>query len=90
MKRFSWDGEKDRRLKRERGVGFQDVVFQISEREILDIIDNPSKRKYPQQRAFVVAIKDYIYYVPFVESDEEIFLKTIIPSRKLMREYRGD
>jgi hypothetical protein len=90
MKRFSWNGEKDRWLKRERGVGFQEVVFQISQGEILDIIENPNQRKYPQQKAFVLEIRDYIYFVPFVESDEEVFLKTIIPSRKLIREYRGD
>lgn len=90
MKRFSWNSEKDRWLKRERGVGFQEVVFQISQGEILDIIENPNQRKYPQQKAFVLEIRDYIYFVPFVESDEEVFLKTIIPSRKPMREYRGD
>jgi hypothetical protein len=28
--------------------------------------------------------------VPFVESDEEIFLKTIIPSRKATKQYLGD
>jgi hypothetical protein len=90
VKRFSWNSEKDRWLKRERGVGFQEVVFQISQGEILDIIENPNQRKYPQQKAFVLEIRDYIYFVPFVESDEEVFLKTIIPSRKLIKEYRGD
>jgi hypothetical protein len=27
--------------------------------------------------------------VPFVENDQEIFLKTIIPSRKLEKEFKG-
>jgi hypothetical protein len=28
--------------------------------------------------------------VPFVEDEEKYFLKTIIPSRKLTREYLGE
>jgi len=36
---------------------------------------------------FVIDISDYIYLVPFVESETEIFLKTIIPSRKATKQY---
>jgi hypothetical protein len=35
-------------------------------------------------------IEGYAYLVPFVESDEEIFLKTIIPSRKATKYYAGE
>jgi hypothetical protein len=38
---------------------------------------------------YVVAVDEYVYLVPFVESDEEVFLKTIIPSRKATKQYRG-
>ena len=31
-----------------------------------------------------------LYLVPFVESEEEIFLKTIIPSRKATKQYIGE
>ena len=31
-----------------------------------------------------------VYLVPFVEDEETIFLKTIIPSRKTKREYGDD
>jgi hypothetical protein len=31
-----------------------------------------------------------VYLVPFEESEEEIFLKTIIPSRKAAKQYRGE
>jgi len=37
-----------------------------------------------------VIINDYAYLVPFVESEEEIFLKTVIPSRKATKEYVDD
>ena len=31
----------------------------------------------------------YVYLVPFVEDDETVFLKTIIPSRKATKQYLG-
>ncbi|MEA1911142.1 MAG: toxin, partial [Spirochaetota bacterium] len=49
----------------------------------------PNKNKYPNQQIFIIKIDSYIYYVPYIESDNEIFLKTIIPSRKLTKQYGG-
>jgi hypothetical protein len=37
----------------------------------------------------IVRVDDYIYLVPFVETESEIFLKTIIPSRKSTRKFRS-
>lgn len=42
------------------------------------------------QRHFVVRIRDYAWLVPFVESGDEIFLKSIIPSRKATRHYSSE
>ena len=89
MKHFSWDPNKNIKLKKERGVGFEEVIFQINSGDILDIIDNPNKSKYPGQRVFILEINKYVYYVPFVENDNKVFLKTIIPSRKLKKRYTG-
>ena len=36
---------------------------------------------------FVKEINNYIYLVPFIETENEIFLKTIIPSRKATKKY---
>jgi len=38
----------------------------------------------------VVVIEGCAYLVPFVESENEIFLKTIIPSRKASKQYVGE
>ena len=89
MKNIYWNKEKNIKLKQERGIGFEDVLVRIDNGEILDIIDNPNKQKYPNQRIFILEINEYIYYVPFVENEKEVFLKTIIPSRKLKKEYLG-
>ena len=37
----------------------------------------------------VVNVEGYAYLVPVVEDDQEVFLKTIIPSRKATRDYLG-
>ena len=89
MKFFDWDDEKSQELKAQRGVSFEDVLFYIEKSEIIDIVENPNQAKYPGQRYFIVEIDDYVYYVPFVEDEKRIFLKTIIPSRKYMKLYKG-
>jgi hypothetical protein len=37
----------------------------------------------------MVEVDDYVYAVPFIETESEILLKTIIPSRKATRQYRN-
>lgn len=54
---------------------------------LLDVLQHPSADKYPNQLIFIVAFERYIYLVPFVEEPEYFFLKTVIPSRKAMRNY---
>jgi uncharacterized DUF497 family protein len=94
MKYFAWNPEKNERLKQERGVSFEAVVFHIERGDLLDILKHPNQARYSGQRIFVVNIADYAYLVPFVEGAGEVFLKTIIPSRKAtnlyLRRRRGD
>jgi len=54
----------------------------------LKIYDHPKQEKYPGQKISAVIVEDYVYLVPFVESEEGIFLKTIIPSRKATKRNR--
>lgn len=55
----------------------------------MDDMLHPNKDRYPHQRVFVVAIGEYAYLVPYVETDEEIFLKTVVSSRKATKQYLG-
>ena len=91
MKRFDWDEKKSNLLKQCRGVSFEEVVFHIENGDLLARLDH-SNPKYALQQIFVVRMNDYVYAVPFVEDEEKYFLKTIIPSRKLTRNYlkKGD
>jgi len=89
MKLILWNPEKNTLLKAERGVSFEEVVFHMMAGDILDTIEHPNQERYPGQQIHVVAIEDYVYLVPFIESEEEVFLKTVIPSRKATKAYRG-
>lgn len=91
MKYFSWNTQKNEQLISGRGVSFEEVVFYIERGQLLDIVEHPNQEKFTGQRIFIININDYAYLVPFVESVNEVFLKTIIPSRKATRKYlRGD
>ncbi|WP_411727302.1 toxin [Methyloglobulus sp.] len=90
MKHYTWNPEKNKMLKKERRIGFEDVVFHIEAGDEVDVLEHPNKERYPNQKISVVLIEGYAYLVPFVESDVEIFLKTIIPSRKATKLYVGD
>ncbi len=87
MKYFTWDNGKNEKLIEERGISFEEIVFHIREGGILDILDHPNQTRYAGQRIFVIDVEGYAYLVPFVETEDEIFLKTIIPSRKATRKY---
>lgn len=89
MKLYVWNPEKNALLKKERGVGFEDVVFHIEAGDEIDVLEHPNQAKYPNQKISVVLIEGYVYLVPFIESDTEVFLKTIIPSRKASKRYAG-
>ncbi|MGB0955387.1 MAG: hypothetical protein ACPGZP_05235 [Panacagrimonas sp.] len=64
------------------------MVFHMMAGDILDTIDHPNQARYPGQKIHVLAVEDYVYLVPFVESEDEVFLKTIIPGRKANKHYR--
>jgi predicted DNA binding CopG/RHH family protein/uncharacterized DUF497 family protein len=87
MKYFSWDPEKSAKHEQERGVTFEAVVFHIERGDVLDILEHPNQEPYGGQRMFAVAIENCAYLVPSIETDTEVFLKTIIPSRKATRKY---
>ena len=89
MKYFSWDNEKNQVLKAERNISFEEVIFHIEKKRVLDIIEHPNQEKYKGQKIFIINIHNYAYLVPFVESEQGIFLKTIIPSRKATKKYLG-
>jgi len=90
VKRVNWDKDKNIEIQKERGVSFEVATHYIEIGKIVDVMEHPNKSKYPNQKMFLLNINDYIYIVPFVENKDEIFLKTIIPSRKATKQYLQD
>ena len=91
MKVFNWNPDKNQQLIEERNRSFEEAVFYIQKGGLLDDISHPNAIDYPNQKIFVIAIDDYVYLVPYVENEDEIFLKTVITSRKFTKRYlRGD
>lgn len=87
MKTYRWSETKNRFLRGERGVGFEDIVVAIEAGHLLDVLRHRNPAKYPRQSVLVVELGRYVYLVPYVEDTEFFFLKTIIPSRKATRDY---
>lgn len=88
MKEVRFNKEKNKFLKSKRRISFDKVSEMIKKEKLVKVIEHPNKKKYPNQRIFLVEIEDYIYAVPFIEGKEFIFLKTIYPSRKYTKQYR--
>lgn len=89
MPDYTYSPEKNLQLIRDRDISFDEIIAAIDNDQILDILDHPNKKKYAHQKMYVIKAKEYIYVVPFIiDSDGNIFLKTIIPSRKAKQQYR--
>lgn len=86
MKQINWNAEKNQLLMSERGVSFEDVLFALRSGRLLDDLVHPNNEN-PNQRMLVVEIDGYAWLVPYVENEEEIFLKSVIPSRKATKHY---
>jgi uncharacterized DUF497 family protein len=89
MKPFNWNRIKNQQLIEDRQISFEDILFYIQKGRLLDDTEHPNKAKYPNQRVLVVEVDGYAYLVPYIERDEEIFLKTVILSRKATKQYLG-
>ena len=85
MDYYKWDFKKNEKLKVERGVRFEQIVMHIERGDILDLVAHPNQEKYPGQQIIVVEINEYAYLVPFIESSEGKFLKTIIQNNENRR-----
>ncbi len=89
-KPINWNAEKNLQLMAQRGVCFEDVLVAIAAEGLLANLTHPQPERYGHQRMWVVKMKAYAYLVPFVETESQVFLKTIIPSRKATRQYLGE
>ena len=90
MKVFNWNGEKNEYLKKTRNISFEEIIIAILNDRIIEVYDHYNTVDYPHQKIYEVIYNDYVYLVPFVANDNEVFLKTIIPSRKATKKYKKE
>ena len=91
MKYFSWSPEKNKETGQRQGRRLRgDRLSHRARRRAGSVGASEPEERYPGQRILVVNVEGYAYLVPFVEVETEVFLKTIIPSRKATRDYLGD
>jgi hypothetical protein len=85
---YAFSPEKNLKLIDERNISFEEIIAAIKDNQIVDILEHSNLEKYGGQKIYVICIKEYVYLVPFViDADGNIFLKTIIPSRKAKKKY---
>jgi len=85
---FNFSAEKNTLLIQERNIGFEEIIAAIDNGNLLTTVEHPNKEKFAHQKMYVVYANSYVYLVPFIEeAGGEIFLKTIIPSRKAKKLY---
>ena len=89
-KPIRWNAEKNVELMRERFISFEEVLSCVEQGGLLAVLDHPNRLRYPNQRIWVMRVRGYAYLVPLVESQSEIFLKTIMPSRKATRQFMSE
>jgi uncharacterized DUF497 family protein len=87
VKYFDWDEKKNQKLKEEREISFEEILVAVENERLLNVVEHPNKKRYGKQKVMIVEINEYVYLVPFVEDEEKVFLKTIIPSRKATEKY---
>ena len=92
MKVVRWSEKKNQELQEnlDRQISFEDVFLAMQGSGFSRVEKHYNIEKYPHQKILFIEIRHYIYIVPFVEDDEEIFLKTIIPSRKYTKIFLQD
>jgi hypothetical protein len=75
-----WNALKSERLKKVRGVSFEDIL----KTKFIKLGDHHNR---DDQRLMFFEYRKQVWVVPFVENEKERFLKTLYPSRKHTKLY---
>jgi len=81
VSQLKWSSLKNERLKKTRGVSFEELMTG----EMVSVIRHPMR---PDQQVILIWYRDYVWAVPYVEKEGEIFLKTLYPSRKYTKWFK--
>jgi uncharacterized DUF497 family protein len=86
--KINWNEEKNNLLKETRNVSFDMVLEEINKKRYLLIEHHSEERS--NQYIILARLHNYIHAVPCVIAGDEIFLKSIMPSRKYNKKYEDE
>lgn len=85
---FRYCFRKNAQLLSERGIGFEEIIEEIHNGNLITIKLHHNQTDYPGQKIMYVRCLQHVYLVPYVtEPDGTLFLKTLFPSRKATKKY---
>ena len=85
MTEIKWNLLKNRRLKETRGVSFEEL---IGKAELIAVKEHPKREL---QSIMLFYYRNYVWVVHYVEDENgNIFLKTLYPSRKYTKKFKGE
>ena len=84
---FEWDDKKNKKLKKERNISFEEIIKAVASGGLIDVLYHPNREKYPNQKLLIVNLKGYAWVVPFEERGDKLRLITAYPSRKFTKRY---
>lgn len=82
MKEIRWNLFKNECLKKARGVSFEDLINS----KLVAVLRHQTQRN---QSIILFKHKGYIRIIPYVEEKDYYFLKTLFPSRKYTKMFKG-
>jgi uncharacterized DUF497 family protein len=82
MKKIKWDEEKNKLLKEERGVSFEEILNST-------FLGAEKHRTRKNQMVLLYEYKKYVWVVPCIVEGKDIFLKTMFPSRKYTKMFKS-
>ncbi len=82
QKPLLWNKLKSRRLKKVRDLSFEELI----KKEFIGIEQHPTR---PNQKIMLFHYKGHVWAAPYVEAENHRFLKTLYPSGKYTRIYKG-
>lgn len=78
---IKWSVVKSERLRKVRGVSFEEILGA----KLVAVKKHPSREN---QNIMLFEYKGRVWIVPYVSEGEDIFLKTLYPSRKYTKFYK--
>ena len=85
---YLFDKAKNEKLKRERGIGFEDIIELIEMGWVIEVAEHPNQAKYPGQSYIELMIEGYAWRVACKFTKEGLVLKTAFPSRSAMKKIK--